>query len=46
LTGSGPRLDLTPPAYDEWAWNFVWPNGGAPAGSQLIFNLTCKKGKP
>ncbi len=46
LTGSGPRLDENPPAYNEWAWNFVWPNGGAPAGSQLIFNINCKKGAP
>jgi hypothetical protein len=44
LTGQGPRLDLTPPQYGEWAWNFVWPNGGAAAGSQIVFNVLCKKG--
>ncbi len=44
LTGQGPRLDLNPPEYGEWAWNFIWPNGGAPAGTQLIFNVLCKKG--
>ncbi|HTZ71863.1 MAG TPA: hypothetical protein VMB71_14495 [Acetobacteraceae bacterium] len=46
LTGQGPRLDLNPPSYAEWAWNFVWPNGGAPAGAQLVFNVLCKKGNP
>jgi hypothetical protein len=46
LTGQGPRLDLTPAQYGEWAWNFVWPNGGAPAGTQLVFNVLCKKGAP
>ncbi|HTZ69582.1 MAG TPA: hypothetical protein VMB71_02935 [Acetobacteraceae bacterium] len=46
LTGQGPRLDLNPPQYGEWAWNFVWPNGGAPAGAQLVFNVLCKKGNP
>ncbi|MEJ0047305.1 MAG: hypothetical protein WDN04_15220 [Rhodospirillales bacterium] len=46
LTGAGPRLDETPPDYSEWAWNFEWPAGGAPAGSQIIMNVYCKKGKP
>jgi hypothetical protein len=45
LTGQGPRLDELPPDYSEWAWNFEW-TGGAAAGSQIILNVYCKKGKP
>ena len=46
MTGSGPRLDLSPPLYNEWAWNFEWPAGGAAAGSQIVLNIDCKKGAP
>ncbi|HEX3667406.1 MAG TPA: hypothetical protein VHU23_19445 [Rhizomicrobium sp.] len=44
VTANAPRLDLSPPQYNEWAWNFVWPSGGAPAGSQIIFDVNCVKG--
>ena len=43
-TGAGPRLDESPPDYTEWAWNFEWPNGGAQAGAQIVFDISCKKG--
>ena len=46
LTGAGPRLDEQPPSYAEWAWNWEWPNGGAPSGSQVVMNIYCKKGAP
>ncbi len=46
LTGNGPRLDEAPPAYNEWAWKIEWTAGGAQAGSQIIFNVLCKKGVP
>ena len=46
LTGQGPRLDLSPPKYNEWVWNFEWPAGGAAAGTQIIANVDCKKGAP
>src|SRR5579862_7591307 len=46
FTFNGPRLDLSPPLYNEWAWNFTWPAGGAPDGSQIIFNVHCLKGAP
>ena len=45
-TGAGPRLDLNPPQYNEWVFNFEWPNGGAAAGSQIVINVDCKKGAP
>ncbi len=44
LSGSGPRLDISPANYNEYAWNFRWDNGGAPAGSAITFNVLCKKG--
>jgi hypothetical protein len=43
-TANAPRLDLQPPQFNEWAWNFVWPEGGAPANSQIIFDISCTKG--
>ncbi len=46
LSGNGPRLDLSPPSYAEWAWDFKWIAGGAPAGSTITFNVLCKKGAP
>ncbi len=46
LSGNGPRLDLSPASYSEWAWNFRWDQGGAPAGSLITFNVLCKKGAP
>jgi hypothetical protein len=46
VTGAGPRLDLSPPLYNEWVWNFEWPSGGAAAGSQVVMNIYCKKGAP
>lgn len=46
VTGAGPRLDLSPPQYNEWVWNFEWPSGGAAAGSQIVVNVNCKKGAP
>jgi hypothetical protein len=44
--GAAPRLDLNPPQYNEWVFNFEWPNGGAAAGSQIVMNVDCKKGAP
>jgi hypothetical protein len=46
VTGNGPRLDTQPPYYGQWAWEFQWPAGGAPDGSQITFNVLCKKGVP
>ena len=46
LSGNGPRLDISPANYNEYAWNFRWDNGGAPAGSIITFNVACKKGQP
>ncbi len=46
LSGNGPRLDLSPPSYSEYAWNFRWDNGGAPANSLITFNVLCRKGAP
>ena len=43
VTGAGPRLDLTPPRYNEWAWNFEW-SGGAADGSQIVLDVNCAKG--
>ena len=42
LIGSYSRSEL---AYNEWAWNIRW-TGGAPAGSQVIFNVYCLKKNP
>ena len=46
LSGNGPRLDISPANYNEYAWNFRWEAGGAPAGSLITFNVLCKKGAP
>ncbi len=46
ITGAGPRLDENPTNYNEWAWNFEWPAGGAPAGSQIVIDVECRKGAP
>ena len=46
VSGAGPRLDLSPPQYNEWVWNFEWPAGGSAAGAQVIVNVDCKKGQP
>jgi hypothetical protein len=46
VTGNGPRMDINPAYYGQWAWEFQWPAGGAPAGSQLTLNVYCKKGAP
>ncbi len=46
LSGNGPRLDISPANYNEYAWNFRWDNGGAPAGSLITFDVLCKKGAP
>jgi hypothetical protein len=44
MTGAGPRLDESPTDYTQWAWNFEWPAGGAPAGSQIVVDVECRKG--
>ena len=47
ITGSSPLLIGNPkPDYTTWGWNVVWYGGGAPAGSQLVHNIYCKKGAP
>jgi hypothetical protein len=46
ITGAGPRLDESPTDYTQWAWNFEWPAGGAPAGSQVVVDVECRKGAP
>jgi hypothetical protein len=47
ITGSSPLLIGNPkPDYTTWGWNVVWNSGGAPAGSQLVYNIYCKKGRP
>jgi hypothetical protein len=47
ITGSSPLLIGNPaPDYSTWGWNVVWYSGGAPAGSQLVYNINCKKGAP
>ena len=42
LIGSYSRSEL---AYNEWAWNIKW-TGGAPAGTQIVFNVYCLKTNP
>jgi hypothetical protein len=46
LVSNGPRIDITPPNFTTWGWSFVWPNGGAPSGSLIVFDVNCKKGAP
>jgi hypothetical protein len=40
LTFNGPRIDI--PSYNNWAWHFYWP-GGSPAGTSLLFSVSCQK---
>jgi hypothetical protein len=47
ITGSSPLLiGNGAPDYTTWGWNVVWYGGGALAGSQLVYNIYCKKGAP
>jgi hypothetical protein len=43
VLGDGPRLDLSPTAYNEWSWIIDWPNG-APVGSSISFDVYCVAG--
>ena len=40
--GNGPRVDISPPSFNEWSWIFDWPSGAA-AGSQIRWAVYCKK---
>jgi hypothetical protein len=44
LLGNGPRLDTRPVSYHEWSWIIDWTGAGAPAGSQITFDIYCTKG--
>jgi hypothetical protein len=46
LVDSGPDLSVSPPDYSKWLFIFSWPNGGAPAGTQIATAANCKKGVP
>jgi hypothetical protein len=41
---NGPRLDLSPTSYNEWAWFIVWPVSGAQAGTSISFDVYCVAG--
>ena len=45
VLGNGPRLDLSPTAYNEWSWIIDWPSG-ALAGSSISFDVYCVAGPP
>jgi hypothetical protein len=38
---NGPRLDFSPPVYNEWAWSFNW-KAGAASGSQIRLSVYCR----
>ena len=37
-----PRIDESPPNYNEWGFHFYWP-AGSPAGTTGVFNIFCQK---
>jgi hypothetical protein len=44
LAGSGPRHRRESGRLHGVGLDFEWPAGGAAAGSQIVFDLDCKKG--